>query len=384
MIYFDNAATTFPKPRRVEQAVDAAIKKFGANSGRGGHKMSMETSEQIYLCREKLAELFGAQEPENVIFTLNCTHALNFVIKGLAQQGDHFIISQLEHNAVLRPVHKLYEKGVITYDIASVTPGDESETVKNFQRLIKPETKAIVCTCVSNVFGTVLPIAKIGEMAKKQGVLFVADAAQAAGVLPIDVKKMNIDFLCFPGHKGLYGPMGTGALVVNSAQKLDTLIEGGTGSVSSNLEQPDFYPDRFESGTLNTAGIIGLSAGVDFVRENGISDICRHESGILDRIYDGLKNIDGVVMYTGRPDLPLYAPVLSFNVQGLGSEETAARLNDSGIAVRAGYHCAPLAHYSYSTQKTGTVRVAPSFFNTSAQADYFIAEVTKIAKSVRV
>lgn len=384
MIYLDNAATTYPKPASVDAAVNNALKKYGANPGRGGHKMAMETAEQIYRCREKLAAVFSADSPENVIFTLNCTHALNFVIKGLVNPGDHIIISQLEHNAVLRPVYKLRQDGIISYDIAKIYPEDTQRTVKSFKELIKPHTRAIICTSVSNVFGTVLPIGEIGKAARESGIAFVVDAAQGAGVIPIDIRSMNIDYLCLPGHKGLYGPMGTGAIVCAEPKLLNTVIEGGTGSLSKRPEQPDFYPDRLESGTVNAAGIIGLSAGIDFVNKKGIEKINAHEMKIINYITYALSQTEGIILYTGGHKPPLYAPVVSFNIEGMESEEVSAQLNALGIAVRAGFHCAPLAHLSYGTGDTGTVRVSPSAFSTAKDAEIFIRSVSRIAKNNKV
>ncbi|MCR4926011.1 MAG: aminotransferase class V-fold PLP-dependent enzyme [Clostridiales bacterium] len=381
MIYLDNAATTYPKPTNVENAVRTALKKYGANPGRSGHKMAMETSEMIYNCRVKLAEFFGGNEPENVIFTLNCTHALNFVIKGILNKGDHIIISQLEHNAVIRPVHKMKMDNIITYDIAKVYPENTKKTVESFEELIKPNTRAIICTCTSNVFGTVMPIKEIGELAKGKGLAFIVDGAQGAGILPINIEQMNIDYLCMPGHKGLYGPMGTGAIVCREPEILNTIIEGGTGSLSSKLEQPDFYPDRFESGTVNAIGIIGLSAGIDFVKSKSVKRIHDHEIKLIKEIRKKLADNDNIIFYTGEHNEKFYAPVLSFNIEGIKSEEGALKLNDMGFALRAGFHCAPLAHLSYGTDKTGTIRVSPSAFNSLNEAEMFCDAVIKIAKN---
>lgn len=362
MIYLDNCATTYPKPMCVRRAVSEAMVRYGANSGRSGFDMSMASAGKIYECREKLAKMFGAADAQNVIFTSNCTHSLNLAIKGVAEKGDHFIISNLEHNAVLRPVNTLAQRGVISYSVAQYDFSQE-KTVFNFVSLFRPETKAVICQHASNVFGVTFPIRRIGEECRKRGIIFIVDAAQSAGILPIDVQKDNIDILCMPGHKGLYGPMGTGVMIINTDFKMTSLIEGGTGSNSALALQPEIYPDFFESGTLNNSGIIGLSAGVDFVNSMGMNNIRKHEYMLCSQLYDGLKRRrDKVELYLPKPEYPNILPVISFNVRSLHSEETAALLSSHSIAVRAGYHCAYTAHKAFSTEYKGTVRVCPSVF----------------------
>ena len=264
MIYFDNAATTFPKPPAVVQAVREALVRYGANPGRSGHDLSMQTAQKIYECREKLATLFCCQS-EQIVFTKNCTESVNIAIKGMLRPGDHLIISDLEHNAVYRVAEALRRAGLITYDVAAVTASDE-QTVLNFERLIRPNTRMIACTHASNVFGFRLPVEKIGAMAHRRGLLMVVDAAQTAGLLTIDLSRMHIDYLCMPGHKGLYGPAGTGVLIINNSLLPQSLCQGGTGSLSMEPEMPDFLPDRLESGTTKSeltliaaAAIMGLS-----------------------------------------------------------------------------------------------------------------------------
>lgn len=379
MIYFDNAATTLIKPKSVYSAVEKSMKHYGANPGRSGHALAMRAAESVYSSRVKVARLFGCAKEENVVFTLNGTMALNMAIKGVAQRGDHFIISGLEHNAVARPIHALKSSGVIDYDIATVY-GDDEKTLQSFERLIRKNTRAIVCTHVSNVFGNILPIEKIGQLARKRGVLFIVDAAQSAGILPIDVQKMNIDFLCMPAHKGLFAPMGLGVLICCGDALLQTLIEGGTGSASSRLDQPDFLPDRMESGTVNLPAIAGLSAGIDFINSVGIENILSHEYRIMQYIYDELLQLDWVELYTDRPCRPCLAPLLSFNIRGVESGTTAICLDKQKIAVRAGLHCAPLAHNHYGTSVGGTVRISPSAFNTLEQAKYVVRSLKKIKK----
>ncbi len=379
MIYFDNAATTFPKPAKVVAAVNQAMSLYGANPGRSGHKMSLATAEQIYNCREKLAELFHANRVEDVVFTQNCTQSLNIAIKGILRWGDHAIISDLEHNSVLRPMEKLKNDGLITYDILKIGQ-DAAETVARLEKLIRPNTKLIAVTHGSNAFGICVPIEAISNVAKKHGCYFLVDSAQSAGVLPIDIQKLGIDFLCMPGHKGLYGPSGTGVLIANNGERFNTLIEGGTGSVSLSYKQPDFMPDRLESGTLNTIGIIGLSAGIDFVNQTGLNAIYEHEFELTNMIDSGLRNIPGVILYTAPPRKGQNLPVISFNLSGKKGDETAGLLDEAGFALRGGFHCAPLAHKKMGTLESGTARVSIGAFNTKIQAQAFCNIVKKFSK----
>ena len=263
MIYFDNGATTFPKPRAVVNAVDRTMRYYGANPGRSGHNMSLKASEIMYDCRKNAAKLFNADSPEKIIFASNCTAALNYVIKGILKEGDHAVISSLEHNAVLRPLENLKDNGV-EYSIADYSPDDE-ETINNFRNAITPNTKLVICTHASNVFGVRLPVERIAALCRIHGVLFCVDAAQTAGVVPISLKDSCIDYLCTAGHKGLYGSMGTGILAINSETLPESLIQGGTGSFSSDRKQPAILPDRYESGTPNLPGIAGLNEGIKFV-----------------------------------------------------------------------------------------------------------------------
>ncbi len=380
MIYFDNGATTFPKPQSVVRAVCDTTRFFGANPGRSGHDMSLRASKIIYDCRKNAAEFFGTDDPENVVFTPNCTFALNTVIKGVLKKGDHAVISSLEHNAVARPLEFLKKYG-ISYSVADVVCGDDEQTLNNFRNAIKSNTRLLVCTGASNVFGIRPPVGRIAAMCKIYGILFCLDAAQTAGVVPVSVKDDGIDYLCAAGHKGLYGPMGTGVLVVNSDVVPDGLVQGGTGSMSADLNQPLALPDRLESGTPNLAGIAGLDEGIRFVRKRGEQRIFQKEIALSQRLYDGLSRIDGVELYAGRPGNNTHVPVVSFNIRGHDSEEIAALLNDRfNIAVRAGLHCAPLAHRSFDTVQRGTVRAVVSVFTQAAQIDYFVVCINKIIK----
>lgn len=379
MIYFDNGATTFPKPRTVVNAVDRALRYYGANPGRSGHNMSLKASEIMYDCRKNAAELFNADSPEKIIFTYNCTAALNYVIKGILKEGDHAVISSLEHNAVLRPLENLKENGV-EYSIADYSPDDE-ETINNFRNAIRPNTKLVICTHASNVFGVRLPVERIAALCRIHGVLFCVDAAQTAGVVPISLKDSCIDYLCTAGHKGLYGPMGTGILAINSEILPESLIQGGTGSFSSDRKQPAILPDRYESGTPNLPGIAGLNEGIKFVMKKTERGIERQETRLAVRLYNKLKNIPGVVLYTDSPEAHRCVPVISFNIEGLDSEETSEILDKRfNIAVRAGLHCAPLAHEFFGTQGSGTVRAVLSVFSNFEQVDYFASSIRTINK----
>lgn len=378
VIYLDNAATTFPKPPSVSKAVATAINIYGANPGRSGHRLSMRSAKEIYDCRVNTAALFNAENEENVVFTLNCTHALNIVIKGLLKEGDHVVISNLEHNSVVRPLKEMEKYGV-TFTQAKVFEADSDKTLNSFREAINKDTKLVICTHASNVWGLKLPIARIGALCRMYGIYFMVDAAQTAGSENIDIKDCCIDFLCTAGHKGLYGPMGTGILITDKAQELRTFTQGGTGTSSGSMEHPEIMPDKFESGTANLPGIAGLNAGIRFVLKTKPENIYNRELFLIDRLYDNLSNISGVILYTKRPHKHFHAPLLSFNIDGVDSEEAAGALNKSfDIAVRAGLHCSPLAHYAFNTTDCGAIRVSPSYFTTTKDIEIFSMAVRKI------
>lgn len=381
MIYLDNAATTFPKPDSVRRAV-ADTFLYAANPGRSGHRLSIKASETVYNCRSKICELFNFDKPENVILTPSCTVALNTVIKGVLSKGDHVVISSLEHNSVVRPLEKLSEKGIITYSVAEVFEDDDDRTIDSFRRAFRDNTKLVVCTHASNVFGIKLPVSRISALCHYYGILFCLDVAQTAGIVDIDVKNMDVDFICAPGHKGLYGPMGTGFLIINCDEVPDSLCEGGTGSGSLELSQPLMLPDKFESGTLNLSGIAGLSAGVDFVKKKGTGVILSHEFSLIKELYTKLKDIDCVQLYTKMPELHSHVPLLSFNIKGMSCDEAASILDRRfGICVRAGLHCSPMAHRSFDTDSVGTIRVCPSAFTTYSDISAFLRAVKFICMS---
>lgn len=377
MIYLDNSATSFPKPISVVRAMDEATRYFSANPGRGGHKIAIKASEEVYKTREALANFFNAESEENVVFTLNCTQAINMVLKGFLKDGDHVVTSCLEHNAVMRPLNTLEKKG-IKFTVADVSPFNHDETVNNFRNAINEKTKLFICTHASNVIGYRLPIERICALAHQYGIFVAVDIAQSGGVLPIDIKDSGIDFLCGAGHKGLYGAMGTGFLITNKPDYLNTIIEGGTGSSSILYEQPTNMPDKFESGTPNLAGIVSLRYGVEFVKNKGIEKIYKHEFNLIDELYRAFSRNNKVILYTPQPKYGYTAPILSFNVKEYDSEETAYFLNKNNIAVRAGLHCAPSAHKFIGTQDIGTVRVSPSVFTTKNDINILIRTIGKI------
>lgn len=379
MINFDNSATTFPKPAAVKKALLTAVNRYGGNPGRSGHKLSIETAEAVYDARTAAADFFGA-EPDNTVFALNCTHALNMAVKGTAEKGCHIIISSLEHNAAARPVHALFKQGICTYSIAEVSC-DDAVTVKNFEKLITPDTKIIVCTLGSNVTGQIPPFVQIAELCRKKGICFIADGAQACGVIPVKLSD-GINILCTAGHKALYGPAGTGLLVTDGKFDISPIMEGGTGSLSMELDQPDFLPDKLESGTVNTCGAIALGAGIKFVDQLGIDRIYAHESRLCQKFISAVKRIKNIEVYRDER-VKNYLPVVSFNIKGVSPNDTAAVLSEMGFALRGGLHCSGLAHTSIGTAPGGTVRFSPSVFNTESEVDALVYSVKKIADKMQ-
>lgn len=375
MIYLDNGATSFPKPLSVRQNVDISLKKFSANPGRSGHSLSLRAAKEIFECRKRLKELFNVNSEEEIIFTENCTMALNTVIFGLLSEGDHVLISSMEHNSVTRPLESLKDKGV-TYSAFDYSY-DDNETVDNVRNLIKPETKLVICTHASNVFGFRFPIERICALCHAYGILFCVDSAQSAGVFDIDVGTNQYDFVCMSGHKSLYGPMGTGVLILNN-RNLKPLLYGGTGTESIKKSQPEGLPEKFESGTQNMNGISGLKAGVDFVKNRGIKNIYNHEYKLAKRLFNGLANNRKVITYNKSFDYGKVAPVVSFNIDGVYSEDLVAKLNKYGIMTRGGLHCSPLAHTTMNTIENGTVRVVPGAFNTINDINYLLNVIRKL------
>ena len=361
MIYLDNAATTYPKPVSVLHTAEKALYDYGANPGRAGHRLSLETSKQVFNAREKCAEFFGG-ETENTVFTLNCTHAINFALKGVCQAVGHchVITSDLEHNSVIRPLHALYKQKRINYSIADSGESD-GELIASLERLIRRDTAVIIITAGCNVNGRITPLVEIAKLCRKHNICLIADCAQAAGVIPLSLAD-GINIICAPGHKGLYGPMGTGVLVTDGKYPLSTLIEGGTGSASGDIDQPDFLPDSFESGTINTPGAIALGRGVEFVNSKGVDRICSHEMSLCELFIKRCEKMNSIQIYRCMNTKSL--PVVSFTANGESSSVTADMLSQNGFYLRGGLHCNFLAHKKQGTLETGTVRLAPSVFNT--------------------
>jgi len=383
MIYFDNAATSYPKPKEVGQAMMYFLEKVGATPGRSGHRLSIEAGRILYQARESLAELFNVDDPLRIIFTLNVTEALNLALKGLLRPGDQVITSSMEHNSVMRPLRELEKKGV-EVKVVSCSPKGFLEP-QDIEKSIRKNTRLIVLNHGSNVIGTLLPIIEVGKIARKYNILFLVDTAQTAGCYSLDIRKDNIDLLAFTGHKALYGPPGTGGLIIGErvdTKKLTPLKEGGTGSHSEFEEQPDFLPDIYESGTPNIVGLNGLKEGVRFVLAEGVDKIHQHEKNLIIRLIERLKEIPEVTLYGGDYRKEQVA-VVSFNLKDKWPSEVGMRLDEEyDIMCRVGLHCSPATHKTIGTFPRGTVRFSMSWFNTLKEVDQAIMAIREIAKSV--
>lgn len=374
MIYLDNGATSFPKPRSVYEEMIKCVRDYCANPGRGAHDMSIRCDMEIYECRERIAKLFNIDNPLNVIFTANATDGLNIAIQGILEKGDHIITSYLEHNSVLRPIKQKERQGVEV----SLLKGDKDGllSVDEIEKEIKSNTKAIIINHGSNVIGTIQDIKAIGDLARRNNINFIVDGAQTAGTIEIDIDKYNIDLLAVPGHKGLLGPQGTGALIINKNVALKELKYGGTGSQSHSLEQPQFLPDKFESGTLNTPGIVGLNSGLKFIEDVGINNIRIKEKTLVDFLLGEFECMPFIECY--GTDSKDSSAIISINIEGMESSEVGKLLNKKDIYVRTGYHCAPLVHKVIGTEKRGTVRISPGYFNTLDEMKQLLIELKNI------
>ena len=381
MIYLDNAATSWPKPPQVKEAMNRFMDEIGANPGRSGHALSIEAARIIYEARETLSVLFNVKDSSRIVFTLNATESINLVLKGLLKYKDHVITSSMEHNSVMRPLRGLEKKGIELSIIPCSKEGmmDPQEV----EREIRSNTRMVVLNHASNVTGTLLPVREVGKIAREHNLLFLVDAAQTAGVCPIDVEKDGIDLLAFTGHKSLYGPQGTGGLVIGeriNEKQMIPLKQGGTGSRSEFEEQPDFLPDRFESGTLNTVGIAGLLAGIQFVLDKGVEQIRQREMTLMEKLVIGLKKIPKVKLYAPERQEDRIATI-SFNFFHLSPSNGAFRLEkEFGILCRPGLHCAPAAHHTLGTFPEGTVRFGLSAFNTEAEIETAVEAISQISK----
>ena len=356
-VYLDHAATSYPKPSTVTEGMLACMKQSGGNPGRGSHRLALSAAREIYACREAAARLFGA-EPDRVVFTLNTTHALNLAIKGVMSRGGHALCSDMEHNSVYRPLYRLKQDGIIDFDVFSTFPNHPHRTddmvLSSLLSKLRPDTKLVVCAHASNICSATLPIAKIGSLCRRMGILFAVDAAQSAGVYPIDMERMNIDLLCLPGHKGLMGPQGTGMLILGRGVTLDTLMEGGNGMDSLRGEMSADSPERYEAGTLQTPAIAGLRAGMEYVESVGVEAIGEHERRLGVSLREGLMTL---------PKVKVYAPhheggVVLFSVDGYTSDQVGRILDRAGICVRTGFHCSALGHGTLGTPEGGAVRAS--------------------------
>jgi cysteine desulfurase family protein len=377
MIYFDNAATSWPKPAPVCAALSDYFGDVGGNPGRSGHRMSIAAARVVENARETLADFFHAGDPSRIVFTQNATHALNLALYGLLRPGDHVVTTGMEHNSVMRPLRHLESRGVELTVVACATDG--TLDVQGVRRAIRPGTRLLVTTHASNVAGTLIPVAELGGLAREKGVFYLVDAAQTAGAVPMDVQQMQVDLLAFTGHKALLGPTGTGGLYVREGIELTPLMRGGTGSDSAHEIQPQFLPDAHESGTLNLAGIAGLAAGARFVSELGIEAVRTHEQELVAQFLDGASDIPGIVLY-GPRDAKLQCGVVSFNLAGAVPSEVGLILDQSfEIMARTGLHCAPSAHRTLGTFPAGTVRFSFGWFNTPVEVEIALKALKAIA-----
>ena len=384
IIYFDNAATSWPKPPGVTEAMVHFLDQVGANPGRAGHRLAIEAGRIVYDAREAVAELFNAPDPLRVVFGANVTEALNLALRGLLRPGDHVVTSSMEHNAMMRPLRALEGRGV-EVTVVQCSPQGTLDPA-DVEAAIRSNTKLVALNHASNVVGSVLPVPEVGAICRRHGLLLLVDAAQTGGVYPIDVQADGIDLLGFTGHKALGGPMGTGGLIVGERvdeKRMEPLMRGGTGSNSEYEVQPDFLPDMFESGTPNAVGLAGLGAGVRWVLARGVDAIRAHEVALTQRLIDGLRSIPGVIVY-GTLDAELQTATVSFNIAGMAPSEVGLRLDDEyGIMCRVGLHCAPTAHKTLGSFPDGTVRFGLSVFSMLEEVEAAPVAVEKLAREAQ-
>ena len=382
MIYFDNAATSFPKPASTLEAMANYLTKVGASPGRSGHRASVEASRIVYEARELVAKLFNISDPLRIVFTKNATEAINTVLLGMLKPGDHVVTSSMEHNSVMRPLRYLSRRGV-EVSVVSCTESGVLDP-RRVREAIGPQTKLVALTHASNVTGTILPIEEVGEVLRSYpSIGFLVDAAQTAGTTAIDVEAMKIDFLAFTGHKSLFGPPGTGGLFIREGweEQIEPLERGGTGSRSEWEEQPAFMPDKFEAGTLNTLGIAGLKAGVDFVLHEGVEKIRKKERILTERFLSGLEAFDEDVKIYGAREEKDKIALVSFNISGLSPSYVAQVLDENwAIMCRPGLHCAPSAHRTIGSFPVGTVRFSFGYFNTEEEIDLALEALKSLIK----
>lgn len=382
MIYMDNAATSWPKPNSVYTKVLQTMKKYGANPGRSSHTMAVEAANILLYGREMLCQLFNVSDPFRMIFTYNTTDSLNLAIKGILKEGDHVITTSMEHNSVIRPLMHLANLGIET----TIVPADSQGLVdpKEIEKSIKPNTRLIVTTHASNVTGTLMPIEEIGTIARNHEIYYLLDAAQTAGYLPMDLSKLPVDLVAMPGHKGLLGPQGTGVLYIREGVDLNQIKEGGTGSFSESIYQPDFLPDRYEAGTLNTPGIAGLGAGVEYILNYGQEKIMKHITNLEKLFLNAFSQIEGVKIY-GPTNIKMRCGIISINIWDRDSREIVNILSQRyNIATRGSLHCSPLAHDTIGTKEQGTVRFSPGVFTTLDEVKACIMAVGEISRKIKI
>lgn len=376
MIYLDNAATSFPKPPRVAKEIQCCINNYCGNAGRGSHKLSLLAANKIYECREEICTLINAPTPENIIFVPSCSYGLNLIIKGILKQGDHVLISDMEHNSVYRPISRLANDGIVTFDTFSALSSNQKDNntiINNIEKKIRKNTKLLICTHQSNICSFSLPIDKIGELCNKHNILFALDVAQSIGHYNIDIQNNNINYISAPGHKGLYGTQGSAFVVINSKNILNPLIQGGNGIYSLETQMPDFLPERHEVGTLPLPSIVGLLEGIKEIKSKTIDAISTHERDLFRYLRDNLLNIKGITIY--HPEYE--GNTLSFNLKNISTDHVCARLDEENICVRGGFHCSALGHTSLGTKESGTVRVSFGIFNTKTDVDKLISVINK-------
>lgn len=372
MIYFNNAATSFPKPENVYQAADRFFRNLGMNPGRSGSAERVDAAHMIFAAREKIAAFFSINDSAHLVFNSGTTESLNTVIKGVLKKGDHVITSKFEHNSVIRPLERLKVEREIDVDYIDFDRETAEIDYQALENSVRDNTRLIIISHASNVLGSVNDLERIGKFAAAEDILFLVDAAQTAGLIPINVDQMKIDFLALPGHKSLFGPPGVGALYVRDSKKLLPLKEGGTGTNSLSITQPELMPDYLEAGTLNTPGIIGLQAGIEFIEAEGIKKIHQKEMKLLKKIIDGLTVLPGSKVY-GKKDTEKRTAVTAFNLKKISSNQLAFKLqHDYDIQLRGGLHCAPLLHKFLGTDEQGMLRVSPGYFNTEAEVNEFL------------
>lgn len=377
IIYFDNAATTFPKPQSVTDTVTECLCDYCGNAGRGSHPIAMRTAESVYDAREALASFFSCQ-PERVVFTLNTTYALNMAIKGIMSRGGHLLISNMEHNSTLRPVAELARQRRATYSIFPTyrnhSPLSAPEILDGIISLLRSDTRAIICNHASNICSHVAPIAEIGKLCRRYGLIFIVDAAQSAGRIDIDMERDCIDILCLPAHKGLYGAQGVGMMLVREGICPETLIEGGNGVNSLDKSMGLELPERYEGGTLCAPAIAGIKAAIEFIRGIGMSRIAAHEEKLCRRASEGIEAIGNIEIYSPE----IIGGILLFNVMGRDPEDVGKALSDKGFCLRTGYHCAPMAHSALGTPQGGAIRASFGIFNTESEVDALLDALNNI------